>query len=143
MMKLGTNIKRNSVILVVGMLFSVSALFFSTATPAFAGTKSVGGGSSETAGSTICDSIGGCDNNPNSSTSLDGAMSFVVNLLSIILGIAAVIMIIIGGLKYTTSNGDSGAITSAKHTIIYAIVGLVVAVLARPIVGLVLGSFGK
>lgn len=62
----------------------------------------------------------------------------VITLLSVIAGIAAVIMIIISGLKYITSNGDSQAVSSAKSTLIYAIVGLVVVAVAQFIVRFVL-----
>ena len=51
-----------------------------------------------------------------------------------IVGVVAVIMIIIGGLKYITSSGDSNNVSSAKNTILYAIIGLVVVVLAQVIV---------
>jgi hypothetical protein len=50
-------------------------------------------------------------------------------------------MIVIGGIRYTTSNGDSAGITSAKNTILYAVVGLIVALLAYAIVNFVLTSF--
>ena len=66
----------------------------------------------------------------------------VVNILLFALGIISVIMIIVGGIKYTTSNGDSSALTSAKNTILYAIVGLVVAIMAYAIVNFVLGRIG-
>lgn len=62
----------------------------------------------------------------------------VINILLYVLGIICVIMIIIGGIKYTTSNGDSSAINGAKNTILYAIVGLVVAMMAYAIVNFVL-----
>ena len=55
----------------------------------------------------------------------------VVNILSIIVGIAAVIMIIISGLKYVTSGGDANKISSAKSTLIYALVGLAIAISAK------------
>lgn len=58
-----------------------------------------------------------------------------------ILGGVAVIVIIIAGIMYTTSSGDSGKITAAKNTIIYAAVGLVVAILAGAIVSLVATQF--
>ena len=73
-------------------------------------------------------------------TSVSKVIDFAVNLLSVIVGIAAVIMIIIGGFKYVTSNGDSNNIASAKNTIIYAIVGLIVAALAQVIARFVLTS---
>jgi len=65
----------------------------------------------------------------------------VVNILLYILGAIAVIMIVIGGISYTTSNGDSGKIKTAKDTILYAVVGLVVAILAYAIVNFVIASF--
>jgi len=65
----------------------------------------------------------------------------VVNVLLFVLGAIAVIMIVVGGIRYATSNGDSSAVTSAKNTILYAVIGLVVALLAYAIVDFVLGAF--
>jgi uncharacterized membrane protein len=62
-----------------------------------------------------------------------------INILSLIVGVIAVIMIIVGGLKYITSAGDSNNTTSAKNTILYAIIGLVIVVSAQLIVRFVLG----
>lgn len=62
----------------------------------------------------------------------------IINIFSVIVGIVAVIMIIVGGFKYITSNGDSGKISSAKTTIIYAVIGLVVVAFAQLIVQFVL-----
>jgi multisubunit Na+/H+ antiporter MnhB subunit len=53
----------------------------------------------------------------------------------------AVIMIVIGGIRYTTSNGDSSQVKSAKDTIMYAVIGLVVAILAYAIVNFILSAF--
>jgi hypothetical protein len=64
----------------------------------------------------------------------------VINVLSIIVGIVAVIMIIIGGLKYVTSAGDAAKVGSAKNTVIYAIVGLVIVALAQVIVRFVISQ---
>ena len=64
----------------------------------------------------------------------------IVNIFSVIVGIIAVLMIIYGGFKYITSGGDSGNISGAKNTLIYAIVGLVVVALAQFIVRFVLGQ---
>jgi hypothetical protein len=65
----------------------------------------------------------------------------VINILLYILGMVAVIMIIIGGIRYTTSNGESSAIKSAKDTILYSVVGLVVAILSYSIVNFVISWF--
>ena len=51
-------------------------------------------------------------------------------------------MVIIGGVKYTTSGGDQAAVTSAKNTILYGIIGLVIAILAYAIVNFVISKIG-
>ncbi len=77
---------------------------------------------------------GDCASTDTAATQVDGIITTVINIISIVVGIVAVIMIIIGGFKYITSNGDSGAVSGAKNTILYAIVGLVVVALAQIIV---------
>lgn len=68
------------------------------------------------------------------SDSVNGIIKNVVNAILMLLGAVSVVMIIIGGFRYTVSGGDSSGITSAKNTILYAVVGLVVAFLAYAIV---------
>lgn len=65
----------------------------------------------------------------------------IINTLLYVLGIIAVIMIVVGGIRYTTSAGDASRIKAAKDTIMYSVVGLVVALLAFAIVNFVLGRF--
>lgn len=64
----------------------------------------------------------------------------VINFLSAIVGIVAVIMIIVGGLRYITSGGNDTSVTSAKNTILYAIIGLIIVALSQLIVRFVLGK---
>ncbi len=71
---------------------------------------------------------------------ITGLISDIINIFSLIVGVISVIMIIIGGLKYITSAGDSNNVTSAKNTILYAIIGLVVVALAQFIVKFVLSK---
>ena len=73
--------------------------------------------------------------------SLGSQIQIIVNILLFILGAIAVVMIVIGGIRYATSGGDSSQITSAKNTILYAVVGLVVAILAYAIVNFILDQF--
>ncbi len=73
-------------------------------------------------------------------TKVDNIIKLVINVLSLIVGVVSVIMIIIGGLKYITSGGDSGNITGAKNTILYAIIGLVIVALAQVVVKFVLNK---
>lgn len=66
----------------------------------------------------------------------------VVNVLLFIIGAICVIMLIWGGIRYTTSAGNSANVTAAKNTIMYAIIGLIIAFLAFAIVNWVLVSVG-
>ena len=70
-----------------------------------------------------------------------GIFRTITNVLLFLIGAVSVIMLIIGGIRYTVSGGDSTAVTSAKNTILYAVIGIVVALLAYAIVNFVLGSF--
>ena len=70
-----------------------------------------------------------------------GIFRTITNVLLFVLGAISVIMIIIGGLRYVVSGGNATAVTAAKNTILYAIVGVVVALLAYAIINFVLNSF--
>lgn len=71
---------------------------------------------------------------------LNNIIHTVINLLSVIVGIVAVIMIIVGGLRYITSGGSDTSVTSAKNTILYAIIGLIIVALAQIMVRFILGK---
>ncbi len=73
----------------------------------------------------------------------NGIFKTIVNILLFIVGAVAVIMLVIGGLRYVTSNGDQNAVTGAKNTILYAIIGIVVAFLAYAAVNFVIDQLGK
>lgn len=64
----------------------------------------------------------------------------IVNTMLFIIGAISVIMLIYGGIRYTTSGGNATSVTAAKNTIMYAIIGLVIAFLAFAVVNWVLGS---
>lgn len=101
-------------------------------TPPATGTQQGGGGASDTA---ICGAATDDD--------VSGLTQNVITTLFVILGAIAVIMIVIGGIRYTTSNGDSSQTKSAKDTIMYAVIGLVVAIMAYAIVSFTLNAFVK
>jgi hypothetical protein len=69
---------------------------------------------------------------------INNIIQIVLNILTIIVGALAVAFIVIGGIKYITSGGDEKKVASAKNTLLYAIIGLVVAIAARVIIGVVL-----
>lgn len=64
----------------------------------------------------------------------DGILTRVINILALIIGIAAVIVIVIAGIQYMVSTGDPTKVNNAKNAILYAAIGLAVAVFARLIV---------
>lgn len=72
--------------------------------------------------------------------SLTDQIKVITNILLFIIGAIAVIMIIYGGIRYVISGGDSSQVTGAKNTIIYAVVGLIVAILAYAIVNFVVSG---
>lgn len=76
-------------------------------------------------------------------TSLPEQFKAIVNVALYIIGAAAVLMLIYGGIRYTISGGDTAAVTAAKNTILYAIIGIVVALLAYAIVNFVIGRFAN
>ena len=72
----------------------------------------------------------------------DGVFQTITNAALFLIGAVSVLMLIYGGIRYTLSGGDSKAVTDAKNTILYAIIGIIVALLAYAIVNWVLTSLG-
>ena len=81
-----------------------------------------------------------CDGCPSDLFGETGAFRQITNTILYIVGIIAVIMLIIGGIRYVISGGDSKKVTDAKNTVLYAIIGLVIAVFAYAIVNFVITS---
>ncbi|HUC88233.1 MAG TPA: hypothetical protein VMR95_03745 [Candidatus Binatia bacterium] len=82
--------------------------------------------------------VNNCGATNSNTSNLQTILADVINIFSVVVGIIAVVMIIVGGLKYITSGGESSKVSGAQSTILYAIVGLVVVVLAQVIVHFVL-----
>jgi hypothetical protein len=68
-------------------------------------------------------------------------IQIVINILLFLVGTVSVIMIIVGGVRYTTSNGNASQVKEAKDTIIYSVIGLIVAMMAYAIVNFVVSWF--
>ncbi len=80
---------------------------------------------------------GSCD----AGKGLMGNFQVIANTLIFIVGAISVLMVIIGGLRYVLSNGDSAGLKSAKDTILYALIGVVVAMLSYALVAFVISRF--
>jgi len=141
MIELIGNMKERIRIIVASFIaiLGIGVILSATALPAHALNIYEGGCGSDVTGSgsgsakTIC---GAKDQDK-----VQDIVKTVINTIIFVLGMIAVIMIVIGGVRYTTSNGDSSSVKAAKDTILYAVVGLVVAILAYAIVNFVLGRF--
>ena len=79
-----------------------------------------------------------CNSESQSSGGVQRLITTGLDLLSLLAGIIAVVMVIFGGFKFMTSQGDSSKLASAKSTIIFAIVGVIIVVLSQTIVFFVL-----
>lgn len=123
---------RTSVKLTVIALLAAAGLAAAPLTPAYAACDTA----AECAQQGVEDTGG-----TGGSTDIGEVIKTVVNVLLFILGAVAVIMIVIGGIRYAISQGDSSAVSSAKNTILYAVIGLVVALLAYAIVNFVIAQF--
>ena len=128
MKKIVASLVRYTPLLAVMAIVAFNVLFV---TPSFAADLTIQNGA---------DSAQGADQTADLFGS-SGVFKTITNTLLFILGAISVIMIIIGGLRYVVSGGDSSAVNSAKNTILYAIVGVIVAILAYAIINFVIGSF--
>ncbi len=84
--------------------------------------------------------VPGCDTPAGAGVSLTNLISEIINILSLLVGAAAVIMVIVGGFRYVASAGNDSATAAAKKTITYALVGLVIAATAQILVHFVLNA---
>lgn len=110
----------------------------------FAGVTGFAAVPAYTANAATCGDAASCINagvegagSTGTTTDVPGLLKKIVNILLFVIGAVSVIMIVIGGIKYTTSAGDASQTKSAKDTIFYAVIGLVVAILAYAIVNFV------
>ena len=75
-----------------------------------------------------------CGSSCNTATTVNSLFANVSNTLIYLVGAISVIMIIVGGLRYVLSNGDAKAAAGAKATIMYAVIGVIVAIVAYAII---------
>ena len=130
---------KNIVVSMVALVFTalpvvaLPSLAYAATTPNIKDNLCSGTNFDITGGSKSCDQNASTDN-------FQKLLTNIVNIFSAIVGVIAVVMIIVGGLRYITSGGDTGHVSTAKTTIIYALVGLVIVALAQLIVHFVLAQ---
>lgn len=120
----------------------ISALLIIVTVPLSASAVSVQsfgslvGSSCENSGLTGADSSLCSDDGKNET--VNKYLKNIINFLLMVVGVLAVIMIIISAIKFATSAGDSGKLTTAKNTLIYSVIGLAVAIASFWIINFVL-----
>lgn len=80
-----------------------------------------------------------CQNKSEGETKVKSTIGNVTNLLLMAVGAISIIMIVVGGILFALSNGDSSRVTKARNTVLYAAIGLIVSLLASAIVNLAFG----
>lgn len=125
---------RISIKLTLAALVAIIGIGATSLTPSYAATCST---------PAACAQIGVDKTNPDptGTPTIEEVVQTIVNVLLFIIGAVSVVMIILGGIRYTISQGDSTAVANAKNTILYAVIGLVVAILAFAIVNFVIAQF--
>lgn len=113
-------------ITLIGSIILLAPSMASAATPIVNGNNCQG----SAANSAICQ--GNTTGNPL--VGPNGLLGKVTRIVAVFGGAVAVIMIMVGGLMYVLSDGDSGKISNAKNTVVYALVGLVVIGTAQSII---------
>ena len=125
------------VILSQGIWFAgnIGALGFTPHTPIIISSSVASNEACQGVG--LVSGTGGCENQTNGSQ-LNSVLATFINVFSAIVGLVAVIMIIVAGLQFITANANPQNIAKARSSLLYAIVGLVVVVLAQVIVHFVI-----
>jgi len=137
MKKLITN-SLKGLLLVPALAFVLGFAAVPFAQPAAAFEQSIGDGATSAQGKGQSGCLFSGESCPDGGTPI---FQTITNVLLFIVGAISVIMLIIGGIRYTVSGGDSTAVTSAKNTILYAVIGIIVSLLAFAVVNFVIGSF--
>ena len=76
-----------------------------------------------------------------SNQNLPDIITTIINVMLFIAAALAVIMIIYGGIRYITAHGDEKQVKVAKDTIVYSVVGLIIAIIAYALVTFIFNTF--
>lgn len=135
-------------ILATALLLAVTLLpvnAYAVVTSGDGGSGTIGSTSSGAGKKDACEALKQLDPTKvcgNGEAGVSTLVKSIINILSVVVGVVGVIFVVISGFKYVTSGGDSGSVSSAKSTLIYALVGLVIAASAQVLVRFVLKSVG-
>lgn len=126
-------------ILVVGMMLVMGVVGLGGVMPVMAADEFSSGVCNDGSISSDLKKQAGC----GETRTLPGVATTLINVAIALIGLLAVVVIVYGGIRYSTSLGEPGKITQARHIIIYGVIGLVVAMLAWGIVNVIIDSTPK
>lgn len=128
------------ILLSLGLLVALLGIGSLLTAPAYAAWNPFSNSNSEsvcrkagTHSSAVCTANG---NDPISGS--NGVLIKITRLIANVAGLVAIFMMITGGIMYILSNGDTGKVTTAKNTLIYAAVGLVIIALGQTLIVFIL-----
>jgi hypothetical protein len=124
-------------------IFAITLLSIALLSPVAAQAVSQSNRDATCEGAQLAGASVDCTDKKLSDDQFGNLITAVINTLSVIVGAVSVIMIIIGGFRYVISSGDSNAMSGAKNTILYAIIGLVIVLFAQVIVRFVITNVQK
>ena len=127
-------VMRRLSLLMAGSLMGLIMLFGSFSVALAQSSPDIKSGLCTGANLQFTDSPTASCSNSNATQTINNIIHTIINLLSAVVGIVAVVMIIVGGLRYITSGGNDASVTSAKNTILYAVIGLIIVALAQVLV---------
>jgi hypothetical protein len=121
--------------IVIAVAVFLTVIFAGLSSPALAGTKSsIKCGINAAAGAASSD----CSTAPKPATDFTDLVAKIINVMSVLVGAIAVVMIVIAGFRFVTSAGNETAVAAARKTILYAVIGLLVVAFAQALVHFVL-----
>ena len=109
----------------------IGTLVFDSSVSAQIGQGGVWGGINATRGEGVPTSLGDGD---------ESIVTRIINMMLYAIVVISVVMLIVGGFRYVISGGQKEAVTAAKNTILYAIIGLLIAIFAYPVIVFVLNT---
>ncbi len=127
--------KLRSLVIAAAAVFAVAAPVALPATVSAADSANIKG--NLCTGANLQTSGGSCTEDTGSFSKV---LSTIINIFSLVVGIVAVIMVIIGGFNYITSGGNEGKVSTAKNTILYAVIGLIIVAFAQALVRFVINK---
>lgn len=124
--------------LVVGIVLCVGALF-----PAYAGAVDLLNNPCNAAGGVDTSNSAVCTDGTNTTNPLTGSGGLIIriaNIIALIAGLAAVVVIIIAAWTFITSGGDAAKVRNAKSALAYALAGVAVISVADVIIRFALSN---